>query len=102
MSHLDEQPLFTFRYGRSFNPDAPPWAKRHAPLWHLRYDVPKVDPLHRCRCAANTGLQVEQCGLAATQEDILCDECRQWCIAVDGAGEFHLLADLHPLGSDRG
>jgi hypothetical protein len=40
--------------------------------------------------------------MAATQEDILCDECRQWCVAVDGAGEFHLLADLHPLGSDRG
>lgn len=34
-----------------------------------------------------------QCTQRATQEDLLCDECRDWCIAIDSDGVVHQLAE---------
>lgn len=91
MSHLDEwQPLHV-RYGRSEPMDATwadkqPWGSRHALLGGLW-----ADERVRCNCPGSPH-DGAACRLRCTQEDLLCDECRQWCYAMDSAGNLHQFA----------
>jgi hypothetical protein len=94
-----DPPLYTERYGISTYWEQPPWTHRH----HVGggTEWPLVQPRHRCRCGGpKADYEPQQCHQRATQEDILCDECRRWCVAIDDAGEYHLLADLYPLPSE--
>jgi len=93
VSHLDEWQPFSVRYGRSKPEDATwadkrPWGTRHALLGGLWADE-KV----RCDCPGSPH-GGSPCRQACTQEDLLCDECRQWCYAVDAAGNYHQFATL--------
>lgn len=86
---MDGVVLFTERYGISGYLDAEPWMQRHAVIGPIHAEQ------HACVCP---GTSVEgdpiTCRLRATQEDFLCDPCREHCVAVDSAGVFHHLASL--------
>jgi hypothetical protein len=88
--HLDEWQLFTRRYGRSRRVDDTSWSRRHRGF---------SDDSHRCVCPGRVPHVIDSnppdpCIQRATQEDILCDECREWCVAIDNAGVYHQLASL--------
>lgn len=70
-----------------------PWAHRHT-----RGMTAQAGDRFLCRCPGpNLGTSIS-CVAKATQEDILCDECRQWCIAlsfINGKnGEYIHFADI--------
>lgn len=101
MMRPDHRPLFTERYGISTASGHGPAARRHVP------DVP-YDQEHeiapervRCLCPGTTRLESADCRCRqrATQEDTLCDECRDWCIAIDSEQRIHRLIDLVRRGS---
>jgi hypothetical protein len=85
-AHLEEWQLFSARYGVA-DParwwDKQPWASRH----HRECEPQEV--AHRCACPGGATSGNKQCRLAVTQEDMLCDECRLWCYAVDSSGSYH-------------
>lgn len=87
MSHLDEWQPLSNRYGHHDEADRA-WAARHAPL---STHEPTPGP-RRCDCPGSNGYP--QCRQTCTQEDLLCDECRQWCYAMDAAGNYHQFATL--------
>lgn len=92
-AHLNERPLFSARYGvlsvdtcgNTRGLWTYPWGFRHG----MAVDFLGSDP--RCDCP---GTNKRPCLQAMTQEDLLCDECRQWCVAVDNAGNYHQLASV--------
>lgn len=88
--HLAERQLFTSRYGLNDRADL------DVGDWQQRHKIARTDanssPISSCRCPGPS-LATSPCGLKVTQEDGLCDECRQWCVCVDRAGNLHLLAD---------
>lgn len=90
MTHLDDWQILTNRYGVAKWVDSPPWARRHALL-----GGPAPEPQVRCVCPGTTISEpAVLCQQRCTQEDLLCDECRLWCVAIDHAGNYHQLAAL--------
>jgi hypothetical protein len=77
MTHLDEQQTYSTRYGLES-------AYRHnVPTWQCRHDISYQQPRDKNSCIC-PGIQtlpfgVSTCHLQITQEDMLCNECRQWC-----------------------
>ena len=43
----------------------------------------RMESLRRCRCDAGAPDRPPWCGSMASQEDGLCDECREVCMRVD-------------------
>jgi hypothetical protein len=85
---------FTHRYGtaapaRTRHWDGAPWRSRH----HRTTHPDEPDPLYRCACPGPSGRR--PCNIRATQEDHLCDACREHCWAVDDLHRHHRLIDLH-------
>src|SRR5690348_14303886 len=101
-SHLDEWQPLNVRYGRA---DPVTWNDKGEWSWRHRWPEP-VQPYHvakppddrvRCICPGSTFPDIAyRCRQRATQEDAICDECRQWCIAADSNGDVHLIAALRP------
>lgn len=88
---------FTHRYGlREHSPEVWMYAGRHAKTGHGEISTQCPEPeLWRCRCPGVTG---EQCCLQMDQEDLLCRDCRQWCVGVDDHQVLHRFLDWRPLG----
>jgi hypothetical protein len=85
---------FAHRYGLTANPEAPNWAARHNWMHHHVDQPPTHEYRHQCRCCGGGRPSRQCCDQRATQEDGLCDQCRDWCVAVDDAGVYYYLADL--------
>jgi hypothetical protein len=86
-----QRPLFTTRYGiNDRNPDAELWQRRH-----LAAAEDERTALH-CICPGGaTDKARNPCRQRCTQEDMLCDECRRWCYAVDLADSRHPFVELY-------
>lgn len=82
LAELDARPLYTQRHGISVHPLVleRQWWGRHLPFTSLHYEAREVAPERlRCACDDPPSTFTIRCILAATQEDGLCDECRQYC-----------------------
>lgn len=51
----------------------------------------------RCACPGSPGHP--RCCQRASQEDRLCDACRDWCVAIDSAQVYHRFIDLYAAAS---
>lgn len=89
---LDQRQLFRPRNGLAASRDEV-WARRH--VWVKVGVDPLIEGVtfyaapiatHPCLCSGiHRGTsEGRQCTLEATQEDVRCDECRQWCRYHDG------------------
>lgn len=84
------RPLFSQRYGK----------RLHGPGEILAYSRHGEVESHDSRCqdgqlqCACPGIRSRRCCQPMTQEDLLCDACRQWCVAIDSVGVYHRLRDL--------
>lgn len=93
-AHLQDWQSFTTRYGLAHRHDPGRIAGYVPPEWAMRHSEPERGPaVHACICPG-VGPGKCSCRQQATHEDFLCDECRQWCVAVDAAGNYHQLATL--------
>lgn len=72
-----------------FIPRSDFWRVRHA----LCFQDDTVPGVFRCTCPGSFGRQ--QCHVRASQEDRLCDACREHCWAVDNWDRRHRLVDLY-------
>lgn len=73
--------------------------------WRARHDWSRVlhsskpdggaftPPLLRCICPSSPGHP--RCADRASQEDRLCDPCREHCVAVDNSARYHRLIDVY-------
>lgn len=82
------------RYGFASFEDAARW---DGMAWRSRHcaDNPSAPeaPLFRCLCPGSPSRN--QCAIRASQEDRLCDACREHCVAVDDSGRYHRLIDVY-------
>jgi hypothetical protein len=88
-------PLFTSRYGISqhLREDKEHFAVRHGGTHLVPFQSDHCEREYkvRCRCSGSTpnGRPRPTCCARATGEDFRCDECREWCYAVDEAHNKH-------------
>lgn len=81
--------LFSSRHGRStsLRPDLEHFAVRHGGIHMVPFQSDGCEREYRlrCRCSGNTanGEARPTCCARMTGEDLRCDECREWCYAVD-------------------
>lgn len=79
--------LLTSRYGisKSQRPDLEHFAARHQVNHQMEGDGCEAAERFRCRCSGNLSNRgvVPRCCGRMTGEDFRCDECREWCYAVD-------------------
>lgn len=79
------------------NFDAERWRGRHNQAVAVWREIPElacyVDQRLRCVCQSSPGRY--RCSERASQEDRLCDMCRQHCVAVDESGHYHRLVDVY-------
>lgn len=100
---MPDRPLFTSRYGLRTHLDG--WGKPAYASRHTHDKQADSEPWGQCerdqrlRCACPGSPQREQCCHRATQEDRLCDACRDWCVAVDGERVYHRLIDVYGAAS---
>jgi hypothetical protein len=90
---LDEWVPFSHRYGRNkrYCDDFPHWTKRHS----ANHTGPDCSGSERLRCACpGSQFAPPGCCARATQEDRLCDACREHCWAFAGDTSRHRLIDL--------
>lgn len=62
------------------------WQTRH--MTGLLYDDEPTATDHRCVCPGHRGLA--RCRQRCTQEDSLCDECREWCWGLIDGTDTHV------------
>ena len=97
-----ERPLFSSRYGFRSHLDARLRDREHFGSRHSLADDGEGCERHqllRCACPGSQGRCVQRCCQRATQEDRLCDECRNWCVAIDGQRVYHRFIDLYGVAS---
>lgn len=89
----DARPLFSSRYGiNSRDPEAEVWQQRHLASAAERTRFSCICPGGAMEKGRNP------CQLRCTQEDLLCDECRAWCYAVDEEHRRYPFVQVHGGG----
>lgn len=85
---------FSHRYGFAEPLGAARW---DTATWRFRHCPEVVNgfapDLFRCVCPSSPARR--RCADRASQEDRLCDACREHCHAVDEAGRYHRLVDVY-------
>lgn len=86
---------FSERYG--FRTHLWAWGREHSYARHGgdgygMWGNCERDERRRCACP---GSQRPACCATATQEDLLCDACRDHCVAVDEARVYYRFIDLY-------
>lgn len=91
---LDGWVPFSSRYGLKTDPwGAEHWTARHADHGTVQFGCCPPNPRRACVCPGSRGRQ--GCCEVATQEDLLCDPCREYCVAVDADRVYHSLVSLY-------
>lgn len=89
---------FSHRYGITTPLNAARW---DTATWRFRHSDEVANgfapELYRCVCPGTSARR--RCADRASQEDRLCDACREHCVAVDSVGKYHRLVDVHGAAS---
>jgi hypothetical protein len=95
LSNVFYVPL-SHRYGFASMEATARWQSRHS----SKSGHYPAEELLRCICpASGTTLTDSRCLERASQEDRLCDACREHCWAVDNANGQHRLVDVYGAAS---
>lgn len=94
----DDWVPFSHRYGIASFESVASW---DGMAWRSRHNADGNayigDELFRCVCLSSPSRP--RCSERASQEDRLCDACRDHCVAVDGSGRYHRLVDVYGAAS---
>ena len=92
--------VFSHRYGISDQEYAARW---DGALWRSRHNCEvdertEPDELYRCHCPGESGRL--RCKDRASQEDALCDACRQYCWSLrESDGVYLRMIEVHGAAS---
>ena len=85
---------FSSRYGLVKEPwGRLHWTARHADHGIVRFSCCPPDQRQACACPGSGGAR--QCCEVATHEDLMCDACREHCVAVDVRGNYHSFVSVY-------